>query len=82
MGFASIWIVVATILAKFDISPAKDEEGKDILPKQEFSTGVSRYAIKLFGGYRYVIVIANVCFLLVIQRHFPAPSRQGTACEG
>jgi len=43
MAFASIWIFAATILAKFDISPTKDEEGKDILPKQEFSTGISSH---------------------------------------
>ncbi len=47
LGFASIWIVVATILAKFDISPAKDEEGKEILPRLEFSTGITRYAVML-----------------------------------
>ncbi|KAE9381135.1 cytochrome p450 monooxygenase [Stipitochalara longipes BDJ] len=43
LGFASIWIVVATILAKFDISPVKDEEEKDILPRLEFSTGITSH---------------------------------------
>lgn len=46
-GFASVWIVIATILAKFDISPAKDKDGRDIMPKMEFSTGISRYGLKL-----------------------------------
>lgn len=50
LGFASVWIVVATILAKFDISPTKDEEGKDILPRLEFSTGITRYAVKKISG--------------------------------
>lgn len=43
LGLASVWIVVATILAKFDISPVKDEQGKDIMPKLEFTTGITRY---------------------------------------
>ncbi|TAQ90784.1 hypothetical protein B7494_g893 [Chlorociboria aeruginascens] len=42
-GFGrSIWIVVATILAKFKISPAKDRDGKDIMPVMEFTTGITR----------------------------------------
>jgi len=56
LGFASVWIVVATILAKFNISPVKDKDGKDIMPKLEFSTGITRYDLKLFRGYHYVIV--------------------------
>ncbi|KAH8810743.1 cytochrome P450 [Xylogone sp. PMI_703] len=43
LGFASVWIVAATILAKFNISPAKDEHEQDILPKLEFTTGVTSH---------------------------------------
>lgn len=43
LGFTSVWIVVATILAKFNISPAKDKDGRDIMPKLEFSTGITSH---------------------------------------
>ncbi|KAH8821438.1 cytochrome P450 [Xylogone sp. PMI_703] len=43
LGLASLWIVVATMLAKFDILPTKDADGNDILPALEFTTGVTRY---------------------------------------
>lgn len=49
LGFASVWIIVATLLAKFDILPAKDEDGNDILPKLEFTTGITRYGLKPTG---------------------------------
>ncbi|KAH8663471.1 cytochrome P450 [Tricladium varicosporioides] len=45
LGFASAWIVVATILAKFKISPAKDEDGKDIMPIMEFTTGITSHPV-------------------------------------
>ncbi|KAH8749038.1 cytochrome P450 [Hyaloscypha finlandica] len=57
LGFASVWIVVATILAKFSITPAKDKDGEDIMPKMEFSTGITRYDLKLLRGYTCVIMI-------------------------
>jgi hypothetical protein len=57
LGFASVWIVVATILAKFNISPAKDKDGKDIMPKMEFSTGITRYDLKLLRGYSHDIMV-------------------------
>ncbi|KAF8848659.1 cytochrome P450 [Acephala macrosclerotiorum] len=45
LGFASVWIVVATILAKFSISPAKDKDGKDIIPKMEFTAGITSHPV-------------------------------------
>ena len=44
------------ILAKFDISPAKDKDRKDIMPKIEFSTGITRYDLKFLRAYNYVIM--------------------------
>jgi len=44
LGFASIWITVATVLATFEISRAKDDDGKEIIPKIEFSTGITSHA--------------------------------------
>lgn len=38
-----MWIVVATILAKFTITPKKDKDGNDIWPVIEFTTGVTRF---------------------------------------
>ena len=40
---ASVWIVIATILASFDISPGKDENGNPITPKAEFNVALTRY---------------------------------------
>jgi hypothetical protein len=56
LGFASVWIVVATILAKFNISPAPDKDGKDIIPEIEFTIGITWYDLKLLRGYTYVIM--------------------------
>ncbi len=50
LAFASVWIVVATILAKFDISPAKDKDGRDIIPEMVFSTGITRYGLSFCGA--------------------------------
>jgi len=39
---ASLFIVIAHILASFDISKARDENGQEIEPKMGFSLGMSR----------------------------------------
>ncbi|EJD42952.1 cytochrome P450 [Auricularia subglabra TFB-10046 SS5] len=36
---ASAWLAIATVLACFDITPAKDENGNDIAPQTELRTG-------------------------------------------
>ncbi|KAJ3485907.1 hypothetical protein NLI96_g4625 [Meripilus lineatus] len=41
---SSVWIVLATLLTVFDIRPAKDEQGSDIIPPEEFNTGLTRYS--------------------------------------
>ncbi|KDR72308.1 hypothetical protein GALMADRAFT_102042 [Galerina marginata CBS 339.88] len=38
---ASVWIAIASILAAFDISPAKAADGTPILPKEEFLSGIT-----------------------------------------
>ncbi|RFU27388.1 hypothetical protein B7463_g8951, partial [Scytalidium lignicola] len=45
LGLASLWIAVATMLAKFNILPSKDENGDDIMPKMEFTTGVTSHPV-------------------------------------
>jgi hypothetical protein len=35
--------MIATILATVDILPAKDEEGKDIIPPISMTTGIIAY---------------------------------------
>lgn len=40
-----MWIVVATLLAKFNIEAKKDSEGKEVLPRMEFTTGITRYVL-------------------------------------
>lgn len=42
---SSVWIVLATLLTVFDIRPAKDEQGSDIIPPEEFNTGLTRYVL-------------------------------------
>ncbi|KAJ3485901.1 hypothetical protein NLI96_g4622 [Meripilus lineatus] len=42
---SSTWIVLATLLAVFDISPAKDEEGNDIVPSGEFHTSLTSHPV-------------------------------------
>ncbi|KAF8882818.1 cytochrome P450 [Infundibulicybe gibba] len=40
---ASVWIGVATILSQLDISRALDENGKEVIPKAEFTSTITRY---------------------------------------
>lgn len=40
---ASVWIVVASILAVFDISAEKDAQGRDIVPEVAFTNAITRY---------------------------------------
>ncbi|KZW01599.1 cytochrome P450 [Exidia glandulosa HHB12029] len=37
---SSVWLVVATVLACFNIRPAKDEHGNDIIPSTEMRSGL------------------------------------------
>lgn len=39
----SVWISIASILATFEISKAKDANGKEIHPDPEFTTGIVWY---------------------------------------
>ena len=40
---SSVWIAVASLLAAFDISPVKAANGTPIMPKEEFSSGITKY---------------------------------------
>lgn len=42
LAMASLWIVMATILATIDISKAKDEDGKQITPLGKMTSGLTR----------------------------------------
>ncbi|KAF9469506.1 cytochrome P450 [Collybia nuda] len=42
---ASIWIAAALVLATMDISMALDENGKEIIPELEFSTGITSHPV-------------------------------------
>ncbi|EJD47037.1 cytochrome P450 [Auricularia subglabra TFB-10046 SS5] len=41
---SSIWLMIASILASFDISKRKDDQGHEITPTVEYSGGIIRYA--------------------------------------
>ncbi|KIJ11835.1 hypothetical protein PAXINDRAFT_15289 [Paxillus involutus ATCC 200175] len=40
---ASVWSAIATMLATLEFTPAKDAEGKDIIPEPKYATGVARH---------------------------------------
>ncbi|KAJ3473489.1 hypothetical protein NLI96_g12978 [Meripilus lineatus] len=40
---ASIWIVLATLLAVFDIRPIQDEYGNDVIPPEEFHNSLTSH---------------------------------------
>ncbi|KAI0071338.1 cytochrome P450 [Panus rudis PR-1116 ss-1] len=39
----TLWIVIASVLAAFEITPAVDEKGEKIIPTEEFSPGLLSY---------------------------------------
>lgn len=41
MGRATDWLAIASILAAFDISPALDERGKEIIPEEIYESGLA-----------------------------------------
>ncbi|THH17674.1 hypothetical protein EW146_g3176 [Bondarzewia mesenterica] len=45
MARASVWIAIASVLAVFDISKAVDENGKEIEPVDEYTSGIVVYPI-------------------------------------
>ncbi|KIJ08455.1 hypothetical protein PAXINDRAFT_18410 [Paxillus involutus ATCC 200175] len=42
-GDASVWSAIATMLATLEFTPAKDAQGKDIMPEPTFVNGLGRY---------------------------------------
>ena len=43
LGRASVWIVIATVLATMKVSKALDENGAEITPAPKMTTGLERY---------------------------------------
>ncbi|KAI0028104.1 cytochrome P450 [Vararia minispora EC-137] len=43
MARASVWIVVANVLAAFDIGPARDKDGRVVPVKEEYTSGIVAY---------------------------------------
>jgi cytochrome P450 len=41
MGRATDWIAIASILSAFDISPALDEHGREIIPEEIYQSGLA-----------------------------------------
>jgi cytochrome P450 len=41
MGRATDWIAIASILSAFDISPARDEHGREIIPEEIYQSGLA-----------------------------------------
>ena len=40
---ASLWIVVANVLALFDIEPIKDKQGRELVPEARFTTALTSH---------------------------------------
>lgn len=45
MAYDTFWLAVATMLATFDISKAKDKDGNSILPDPEPVGGLIKYVV-------------------------------------
>jgi hypothetical protein len=45
LGTASVWISIATMLATLKISKAIDNQGNEVTPTPEMTTGLERYAL-------------------------------------
>ncbi|TFY82421.1 hypothetical protein EWM64_g1591 [Hericium alpestre] len=45
MARASVWIAVACMLATFEITKARDENGKEIEPRDEYTSGIVSYPV-------------------------------------
>ncbi|EJC99766.1 cytochrome P450 [Fomitiporia mediterranea MF3/22] len=43
---ADIWLAIASILTVFDIRPAVDDKGSEILPKPEFTSGLNSWPME------------------------------------
>lgn len=41
MGRATDWIAIASVLAAFDISPALDEYGREVIPEEIYQSGLA-----------------------------------------
>lgn len=47
---ASVWLAIATVLHCFTISPPKDAQGNDVVPKVELRSGLVTYALAFLHG--------------------------------
>lgn len=47
----SVWIVIASVLSAFNVKPAKDSEGVDIIPEETYCPGLLRYTSPHPLGY-------------------------------
>ncbi|KAJ3474624.1 hypothetical protein NLI96_g12357 [Meripilus lineatus] len=43
LAVSELWIAIASILAVFDILPVQDDQGNDVLPKEEFHHGLTSH---------------------------------------
>jgi hypothetical protein len=50
---ASLWLLIACMIATLDIGKAKDNEGHDVDPVIKYPNSVFRQALKLYGSYQY-----------------------------
>jgi len=41
MGRATDWIAIASVLATFNISPALDEYGREVIPEEIYQSGLA-----------------------------------------
>lgn len=41
MGRSTDWIAIACVLSAFDISPALDENGREIIPEELYKSGLA-----------------------------------------
>lgn len=58
MAYEALWLAVASVLAAFTISKAKDEEGNEITPEAENVYGFMMYAVGIRGRYEVLIFLS------------------------
>ncbi|KAF9548286.1 hypothetical protein CPC08DRAFT_648444, partial [Agrocybe pediades] len=60
MSNNSVYSIIASTLAVYDIKPPTDEDGKPVVPKREFTDGLITYVTFLYPvPFKYIITPRN-----------------------
>ena len=48
MAYESLWITIASLIATFDVSKARDEQGNEITPTAEYEPGSFLWCVEAY----------------------------------